>query len=102
MALNPTLLRVPSPLLSSELIHWRVDKELPMYTLRVVSKSLPSVEIVTPPEEGAVQDHQTELPADCPACRGSSASRVAPMHVPVALISLPVSGLLLAKSSFSG
>ena len=103
-ALNVTLLvKVPpegeSSLAATEL---REETEEPVNTPMIVSKLLPRVEIVTLPEAGAVQNHQTEAPPMLPALGGSPASLVAPTLEPAVVTVEPLRIVALAKLSLTG
>src|SRR5437660_4887810 len=80
----------------------RAETEEPVKTPRIVSKLLPAVEMVTLPEEGAVQVHQTEAPPTLPAMEGSPASLVAPTLDPVTVTVVPLMAVALAKLLLAG
>ena len=90
------------PLWSSSATGVSAFTAAPVYTASTVSKSLPTVLTVTPPEAGAVQVHHTELVAAEPACAGSPAWADAPELRPVVRAFAPLSTRALAKLSFAG
>ena len=67
-----------------------------------MSKLLPKVLIVTFPAEGAVQDHQTDLPPLLPAWLGSPASLVAPEFTPASAAEDPPIAFPLEQRSLAG
>src|SRR5262245_42828326 len=79
-----------------------LPSELPVYTARSASKSLPVVSNRKRASSGAVQEYQTELCPNVTAWTGSSGSRVAPWFVPVTFPSGPLRDAALAKSSLGG
>src|SRR5438874_2252396 len=80
----------------------KLDTELPAKTPRSVSKLEPAVLIVTVPDAGAVQLHQTEWPPPLPTMVGSAASRLALTLVPPTLMDEPLMTVRLLKLSLIG
>src|SRR5690242_6100125 len=98
------LVRVPPKGESSfEATSVSADTEEPVKTPRIVSKLLPEVELVTLPDAGAVQNHQTDAPpAVYETIEGSPASFVAPTFEPVTFADEPLRTVALANISFTG
>src|SRR5438552_11216400 len=97
------LVRGPPPASSFWQTTVRADTDEPVKTPRIVSKLLPAVETVTLPEDGAVQDHQTEAPPLLPAMAGSPASLVPPTFEPVTVTGgVPLAVEALAYGSLTG
>src|SRR5215208_624340 len=95
------LVRVSPDASSLRAMRLRLSRLLPVYTAKTVSNELPSVEMLTRPLLGAVQDHQTEAPPRGSLC-SSSGSNVAWLLWPLVLIALPLRTMRLAKSSLRG
>jgi hypothetical protein len=97
------LVKVPP---SGESSFWamavRPETEVPVKTPSIVSKVLPIVEMVTVPDEGAVQDHQTDAPPALPAIGGSPGSLVAPTLESVTVLLDPEMTVALLNMSFCG
>src|SRR5262249_23420283 len=103
-ALNVTrLVKVP-PAGESSLAAMAVKAETedPVKTASIVSKLLPAVEIVTLPEAGAVQNHQTDAPPEFPAMAGSPFSLVAPVFEADKVTDEALRTVAFAKSSLIG
>ena len=102
-ALKVTLLVLSEEETSSlEAIAVSPETAEPVKTPMIVSKLLPEVDMVTLPEAGAVQNHQTEAPPAFPAFGGSPDSLVAPTFEPVTVTDEPLSTVALANMSFTG
>jgi hypothetical protein len=75
----------------------------PVKTPSIVSKELMAVEMVTVPEDGAVQLHHTDAPPELVEIMfGSPVSLVAPTLEPVTLTDEPLTSVALTNMSFTG
>src|SRR2546428_9898446 len=92
---------VPSGSSSLNATSERLERTLPVYRVRSVSKLLPLVVSVSPPSAGAVQVHQTDFAASNDGS-GSPGSIVASMLLPVVLTLVPEIAVRVAKLSLSG
>ena len=75
----------------------RWASESPEYTASVVSKSLPTVVIVTSPLVSELHDHQTVLPPATYGLMGSPVSVVAPLLEPMVYVAEVEVGQRLEK-----
>src|SRR5438045_4845501 len=81
----------------------KFETVLPVYTAKSVSSVLPWVMSVSPPEDGAVQVHQTDFPPTSSTWNGSPGSLVAPTLEPGTLLMwVPLRVIRSAKLSLGG